>query len=341
MDKISKKELFWISFFIVLIIFWTLYFNEYMFPISFMLESLFFSIIFYLVYLLWGLYKKNPGMLKFPNFYFHFLYRLSILIIVLTWIIGSFSYYYLNVNPYKISTYTITNWDKEVVFNGMVHIWTDPYYSQVASEIEKQIENGYVYLFEWVRAWTEENETKFDNALGFKLNKETYPILSKVYGLETQQDNKDLMSLLDKWINVDISIDDIISEYEKIEVKDENKIPQEAQDISNEVVKITSEINPKVLEKIIIPVNKAVLSFIIRSENIQQLATEELWNSNLFNIILGKRNEYLVNYILASENKKMTITYWDLHFDWVLKLLRKSDKNWKIKTITYKYPFND
>jgi hypothetical protein len=38
----------------------------------------------------------------------------------------------------------------------------------------------------------------------------------------------------------------------------------------------------------------------------------------------------LSNEIIHSSHQKIYITYWLLHFNWVLKILQKNDKNWEI-----------
>ena len=55
-----------------------------------------------------------------------------------------------------------------------------------------------------------------------------------------------------------------------------------------------------------------------------------MWNKKIFDVIIWKRNEFLANEIQKSNDKKIYVTYWLLHFDWVLKLLQAKDPNWKI-----------
>jgi hypothetical protein len=50
----------------------------------------------------------------------------------------------------------------------------------------------------------------------------------------------------------------------------------------------------------------------------------------LFEIILEWRNKILTDEILKSKYDKIYITYWKMHFQWVLKLLQKQNPKWHI-----------
>jgi hypothetical protein len=42
--------------------------------------------------------------------------------------------------------------------------------------------------------------------------------------------------------------------------------------------------------------------------------------------------------IINSNDNKIYITYWLLHFKWVFDILQKNDKNWKIIEVSELYP---
>lgn len=71
-----------------------------------------------------------------------------------------------------------------------------------------------------------------------------------------------------------------------------------------------------------------------------QTATDFLQNqkSDIFEIILHKRNHHLVEKIIQSDFEKIYITYGMLHFEGVLELLQKNNPEWKIISETKMYP---
>ena len=90
--------------------------------------------------------------------------------------------------------------------------------------------------------------------------------------------------------------------------------------------------------KILRYINKGLLNFIIESDATKNLVLDNFSNKTLFKIILDKRNDVISDKIVNSEHKKIYITYWLLHFEWVLKNLQKDDKKWKVTKTKYLYP---
>ncbi|MDD5770037.1 MAG: hypothetical protein PHE25_03650 [Candidatus Gracilibacteria bacterium] len=189
------------------------------------IPSLVFSLFFYsiLTYILYGMYKKliDKSYLFFSvenykTFLNIFLYKVSSLMMALIIIIGGFSYYENEITPAKIPTFTISNGDKTIVFQAMSHIGTPNFYEKIKENIIKLKKDSYVLYFEGVRPGTKENQESFNKALGVKLDSKTYENMSKLYGLINQDNHLFLGLVNDKDYNVDVSIDDIIGEYNKI-----------------------------------------------------------------------------------------------------------------------------
>ena len=82
-------------------------------------------------------------------------------------------------------------------------------------------------------------------------------------------------------------------------------------------------------------INKSFVNLIIKNENIQNNIQNNFANKNLFDVILHNRNEVLSKEIIQSSDKKIVITYWLLHFNWVFELLKKDNLKWRIERIDY------
>ena len=232
--------------------------------------------------------------------------------------------------------YTISNWKKTVVFQEMSHIWSNNYYDKIKNNLIEYKKNSYVYFFEWVKPGTKENMTNFNKAIWIDFNKDLYKNFSKLYWV-TFQDNSIYLNLVnDLDFNIDVSIDWIMEKYEKEPKNREQPLswilsPSEGNivDINSEILDTLTKLNDKQLN-ILRFVNKSILSALIKSDKAQELISDNFWNKKLFDIILDWRNKVLSDEIIDSKYNKIYITYWKLHFDWVLKLLQENDKNWKI-----------
>ena len=339
LNKIQNKKLYIFIFytFFYLIIF---YISWIVWILELTLSITIYLLIFYFFYTIWKKVRKQKNILSINDYIYYFLYRLSILIVIIITLLWSFAYYNNKIKPAPMPEITISNWKKTVIFQSMSHIWTSDFYETVKNNLHQRKNEWYVYFFEWVKWWTQENMEKFDKALWVVFDEELYENFSKLYWI-TNQDNSIFYWLVnDLDFNVDLNLDEIIEYYEKnIENTEEsnNHLPETPINISKEVSEILIWVNEKQL-KIIVYINQSILNFLIKSEKIQEVLTNNFSNKQLFDVILNKRNEVLSNEIINSEYDKIYITYWLLHFKWVLELLQEQDSNWKIIWERYFYP---
>lgn len=329
--KLAKKDIF--SIIIFWIIFsWIFYLNWIFWLLEFILTLIIILILYYWVYYIIKLiFKWN-----IKNFWYissRVLFTISIILFLIFSILWSFVYYFNEKKPAYMPEYTLSNWEKTVIFQWMVHIWWENFYKKVSENLKKYKEEWFIHFFESVRPWSKESNEEFNKAIWFKFDKDLYENMSKLYWVTFQDYSKIIWEVSEKDINVDLSMDDIIKEYKKLNVQKEQN--QEVIDISKNMNEIVNKLNSRELN-LLVYVNRAVLNLLIsNTETLKDLSW--IWNKDIFHIILWKRNEVLADEIIKSQNKKIYVTYWLLHFDWVLKLLQEKDKNWKIiKTTNYR-----
>jgi hypothetical protein len=229
--------------------------------------------------------------------------------------------------------YTISNWKKEIIFQEMSHIWAKSFYGEVKKNLLSYKKDSFVYFYEWVKPGREENHTKFNKAMWIKFDEDLYKNFSKLYWVSFQ-DNSIYLGLINELdFNVDVWIDFIIEQYEKKKPLSTSQpiklLNKDVIDINSEIIDKLSSLNERQLKALVF-VNKAILNTLIKSDKAQKIITNNFANKELFEVILNWRNEVLVNEIIKSEYNKIYITYWKLHFKWVLKLLQNQDPNWKI-----------
>lgn len=283
-------------------------------------------------------------MIYFYDFLNHFLNRVSILLLITVSIIWGWAYLLNEVFPAPMPEYTITNWVKTVKFQAMSHIWTAKFYNQVVENLTNFKKEWWVYFYEWVKPGTSENLDKFNKAIWIKFDDDLYKNFSKLYWV-TNQDNRIFMWLVNNQdINVDLNMDEIVTKYEeKMSTKPEwerdfkSKLPLDA---NKTIIESLAWLNDREL-KVLVYINQAILNFIIGSDSTQTLLTDTFANKELFDVILGRRNEVLANEIINSKYNKIYVTYWLLHFKWVYKLLVENDKNWQIITTNNLYPIKN
>jgi len=277
----------------------------------------------------------------FPDFIQYFLYRVSILMIIVTITLWSLAYFFNEIFPAPMPEYTISNWTKVVKFQAMSHIWTQKFYDQIRNNIIKHKKDWWIYFFEWVKPWTKESEEKFNKAIWIQFDDELYKNFSKLYWV-VNQDNKDFLWLVnDLDYNIDLNMDEIVKLYEeKINKKEdpsdifENKLPLDANKV---ILETLAELNDRQL-KILVYINQAILNFIIWNDTTQDFLTNNFANTDLFDVILGKRNEVLSEAIINSKSNNIYITYWLLHFDWVMEMLVENDSKWQVINENNLYP---
>ena len=334
---INKKTYIWMFYTMFFIVMY--YISGLIWILESALSIIIYILIFYFLYIMWKKIRKQMPMF-FNHFIIYFLYRLSVLIILIIGLIWSFAYYNNEISPAPMPEITISNWEKTIIFQAMSHIWTEIFYKNIVDNITENKKDWYVYFFEWVKPGTPENTEKFNQALWVKFDAELYKNFSKLYWV-SNQDNLDFLWLVNELdFNVDLNLDEIVEQYEKnIEWQEnekqiKNQVPI---DVTEQITEILLNLNEKQL-KILVYINQSILNFIIKSTWLQEILTNNFTNTELFDVILNKRNEVLSDAIINSEHNKIYITYWLLHFKWVLELLQENDSNWNIVWERYYYP---
>lgn len=325
---------------IILLIIYTsinYYLNWIIWSLGFLVTIWFYTIIFYTFHILWCklLKKEIKESLEYIK---SFLFRISIFILFLVWTLSWLSYLSNEIYPAKMYEYTLSDWEKIVKFQSMVHIWSEKFYNRVLQNVEKFKKDWWVLFFEWVRPWSEENMEKFNKALWIEFTSELYENFSKLYWV-TFQDNEIFLWLEnDLDFNVDLNIDDIIKMYEEKNLEYWNeKTYNNPINADEKILEAVNMLNEKQL-KVLVYINKAILNLMIWNEKIQTTLSNNFTNKELFEVIIWERDKLLANEVNDSEYEKIYITYWALHFNWFFNELKKLNSEWEIINTKYLFP---
>lgn len=328
---ISKRLILWYFFFIAITIALIFFLWVYALPV-FLASILIYSCIAFIVHRVWATIKHTHKK-SFSEFFIIFLYKFSILTSIVLLFLGSFVVFQMHIFPAKMPTYTLTNGEKNVVFQTMSHVASESFYEEVVKKITSAKKWWYVLFYEWVRPWSKENHDKFDAALGVSLTPETYDTMAKLYNISAQNNNDFLWLINNKDYNVDISIDEIIEKYEK-NFKQGNSSQQVdtliwVHNIEDELNKRLEDISSRQLF-LLRYINASIMSFMIKHDFIRDALLSSMWKEDIFSVILNDRNKVLANELINTNEDKIIIIYGLMHFEGVLELLKENDSNWRI-----------
>lgn len=330
----NKKNIYicvWTLFILIVsfYLFWGVWISQ------FIISIFLYSLISFPFYILWKKLRKKTR-LPFTRYFYEFVYSVLNIFFLILIVLGTFVVYQNEISPASMPLYEIQNGKKTVLFQSMIHIWTHSFYEKVRKNIHSAKKSDFVLYYEWVKPWSKENMQRFDEAIGIKFDKELYKNFWRLYGV-TFQNNDDFLWLVNNYdFNIDVSIDEVISLYDKQKI--ENKRPPEkVEDLNKVLIEHLSQIDERKL-KVLVYINQALLNFLIKSDFIQESLMNEFWNKALFDVILHKRNDIVIDSISNSEHTQIFVTYGLLHFEWILEWLQEIDPNWKIVRVSEYYP---
>lgn len=317
---------------------WAFYINQYAGVLQIILTLLVYWMVLFSIHYFWRSFRKK-SIMDFNQFMRNFALSATSFIVIITASLGYFGYYHNIQNPLTIEQNTISNGEKTVVFQNMIHIWSENFYEKIAQEITKYKQDGYVYFFEWVKLGSQESSEAFDKALGVEFDENLYKNMSKLYWLVPQDNSKFLWLVNNLDFNVDTNMDNIIQAYNdlKIErnVEKEYKTPV---DINGQTIETLASLQGRELQ-ILVFINQAILSAMTKNDAIMKQIQNTFWNEELFEVILHGRNKIVAEEIIQSEYDKIFATYGALHFEGILEILQQNDPNWKIVETKEFLPF--
>jgi hypothetical protein len=254
---------------------------------------------------------------------------------------------YINENhPMLVPRVTLTNGDKEVVFQGMVHIGSEPYYQAVVFDMVEAADDGYTLFFEGVGDGTPANEKRLNSLVGAGgVNfTDVYTTAAKICGLQFQSDyfrvfRDDMQTNPEKYVLADVTTDDMIAEWDKLlatnpelgETQRQTMPDGDAltQNDLNTVIRWVNDLTGGQRENIAL-LCQAAFNTALRS-NTSSLDTVPF----LQKVVLDFRDEALVDRIVNFDGKKIYVTYGAGHFDGTLARLRAQDKRWQVAEVTW------
>lgn len=287
----------------------------------------------------WLMCRKNPGFRPLPQYL-----KISFATLMVVASLISLPVYYfsfeVDARPSGIPQVTLTNGSKTVVFQGMVHVGSEPFYKSVVYDLEKALAEGYTLFYEGVQPSPGEGDDWFrDNLAGGGDLSDNYKMLSSVCGLQFQLDYFSLLSAdmkvhPERHVTADVNTLDMKREYDRlvkidpafaaaVQKKPEAKSDSAKSGNFDPLDFLTAYARDGSRDQ------KNILGILCRgliNENIGAPSSD----GALEPVILDFRNRNLVEQIITHSSQKIYITYGAAHLPGVLELLKSKDPKWKV-----------
>ncbi len=232
---------------------------------------------------------------------------------------------YQYFEPGVVSDITLSNSWQEVVFIQMSHIATPMFFLEKRATIASLAQSGYTLLVEWVKPGNPENQSLFNQSMGFNFTPTLYAEIASFIWLQSQ-DNKMLFEWINTGsvVNVDLSIDEIVGLMGTWTLTKSWTLL----DIGSEIQSFIDRINPR--ERMFAGwVARGMLNWSLKQSGNTDLLLDDSFHPNFFATIIDRRNDKILDYIQNHPKERIAIIYWALHFNGIYESLQKIDPKWK------------
>jgi hypothetical protein len=276
-----------------------------------------------LVGMVFGKHDDRTSWQRFLRSFLSWWAWLSLFVWVLPWI--SFGALILTNEkaPATLPRITITNGEKTVIFQSMMHVASPEFYEEIKKDMESLAQKDYVFFYEWVKTGSEESLEKLSQLVGTDISEDMYNTVAKIAELAYQWDV--LYTDILPSTNVDLSTDEIIAltDTSILETPPPTQL-NIVQLIENQYPLLTP--TQKYAAKILA---RGMMNMLLRRYSDPRIATTLKETIPIFTTILDKRDSLVAETITNSPNQRIYMHYGALHFAGILEWLQKNDPRWR------------
>lgn len=276
-------------------------------------------------------------------------FRVFVVLFALLTVLVALPIYYLiykvEADPPLVPTVVLSDGDKTVVFQGMIHVGMESFYKSVVYDLEAALTEGYRLYYEGVQPSRGEGDAWFSEHLaGGGDLAENYQKLAEACGVKFQVDYFELLAAdarthPDQHVAADVSALDMKQEYDRLMASDpdfarairEAEQGQEGDENTDDgFVELVLGSYAKADKE-----QKALIGVLCRGAFAFVLGGEQRQEKVLDRVVLDFRNRKLVERILADDSDKIYITYGAAHLPGVVSLLNEADSRWHVKSVKW------
>lgn len=271
------------------------------------------------------------------------------LVLLLTTLI-TFPYFYFIVksetDPLVLPQAVLSDGNKTVIFQGMVHVGSENFYKSVVYDLEEALDEGYKLYYEGVMPSTEEANKWFsDTIAGGASLSDNYRQLSTICGVKFQLDYfklliHDIQAHPERHATVDVTTADLKKEYERL-IKENAEFAVVVEKEKKNKAK-GGELSDKTATKIFAFVQQAnesqknIVGNICRGFFVYALKVGvEKKPDPLDPLLLDFRNHHLARRLQADASKKIYITYGAGHLPGLIQFLKEANPKWELKSVKW------
>lgn len=303
---------------------------------------------------LWLLRRRRPDRAPFWRSWLNATAIWGLLLLALVSIPYLWMIYVSAVEPLSLPRIVLSNGKKEVIYQGMVHVGSEPFYQGIVFDMVDAADKQYELLFEGVQGGSPENEQRFNELMGTRgtdLN-QMYDSVAQQCNLHFQNDyfrvfGDDMADKPDQFITADVSVDDMMAEWDRLTAADPALLAQMPEIKPAEAADQQDDTMAGVLE--------SLKNLTPGQQSLVGLACQTMFNMTLDDtktnksdqspfmekVVLEYRNRHLADTILQSPAEHIYITYGADHFKGVYKLLQAADPAWTIKDVSWRQAIED
>lgn len=227
---------------------------------------------------------------------------------------------YLAFKPIEMHRYTLTNGERTIVFQEMIHLAEPSFYDQVLADEASYKKQGYRFVYERVHG-TAEQEAELVKLLG--LPSGYLQRMAPALGLDTQSSPRYWRMIGPRDINADLTADQVLQLAHAAGIKPEASPPPED--------KFLSGGPPHGAKRFFL---HAVVRFML---NAREILPKPPQLESMMHIILNTRNQKLFQTIQALPDQKLLVHYGMLHFAGWWAMQQQADPRWHVvQDISYR-----
>jgi hypothetical protein len=241
-------------------------------------------------------------------------------------VIVIFYIFNLGKTPLKMNEYTLSNGEKTIIFQEMVHIGETSYYETINEKLLDYRNKGFKFAYEQVNIKSNEETEELKELTGITVD--IYGKIGNVLALDSQKSHMNM--ILEEDLNADVTGAELISllKTHKEKNKKEGK-KEETEDIGESLRFIENLGNLSDYQKNIVKLMfRAILK--VAGDNSEMFMEEGTY---IQKVILESRDQALFDKVKKLNADKLVIHYGKFHYKGFFDRLQKEDSNWKIKKV--------
>lgn len=269
---------------------------------------------------------------------------------LLTVVAASPVYYLATITQFKpamVPVATLSNGKRIIVFQGMQHVATEPFFKSVVYDLEDALSRGYILFYEGVKPADPASNAWFDKTITGGADLGTaYRQLAGICGLRFQSDyfgllGRDAQVHPASHIVADVSTSQLRAEYDRLMRTDSNFAEaMRAKENEREsgdggggdgierLVTFLKTGTPGQQEMAGI-LCRGFMTMVMRRSGPPGKGDEQ------DKLILSYRNQALASALIADPHRHIYVTYGAAHLPGVLKILQRNDPRWRMISVKW------